>query len=525
MKLLSLDPSFDSTTYTRLNQSLAAVTAETTTDADRLWFIEEVGAVQQRVLAEILARNADAEYLATRCGLGGATDHATFRAKVPMVTYEDLQPYILRIDRSPILSGSGHPISEFFTSSGTFGGERKLIPTVEDERDRHQQQRSLVRAVINQCLHALDALRFFQRNWAQLAADIDAGTLTDRVTDPSVHQAVAGVLRRRDPELAQFIRSEGSRGNGAGIIARLWPNTKCIEAVATGSMAQYVPALNYYSGGLPIASTSYVTSECRIGFNLRPMCDSSEVSYTIMPHMAYFGFLPTDAAAACADAVTASQLVELARVEAGREYELVVTTYHGLCRYRVGDVLRVTRFHNAAPEFRFVRHNNVLLSVDGDKTDEAELQRAVEHASSALLRPLGAAVADYTARTCAETVPGHCVVYWELQLLGAEESSSADVVVDSDVLDRCCPEMEALSSVYRQSLRVADGTVGPLAIRRPGTFEELADHALARGASIGQYKVPRCVTAPPVIELLDLRVVSNHFSPALPHWVPSQRFQ
>ncbi|CAD6243296.1 unnamed protein product [Miscanthus lutarioriparius] len=96
--------------------------AETTTDADRLRFIEEVtadvDAVQQRVLAEILAHNADAEYLATRCGLAGATDHSTFRAKVPMVTYEDLQPYILRIDRSPILSGSGHPVSEFFTSSG-----------------------------------------------------------------------------------------------------------------------------------------------------------------------------------------------------------------------------------------------------------------------------------------------------------------------------------------------------------------------------------------------------------------------
>jgi hypothetical protein len=61
-----------------------------------------------------------------------------------------------------------------------------------------------------------------------------------------------------------------------------------------------------------------------------------------------------------------------------------------------------------------------------------------------LLRPLGAAVADYTARTCAETVPGHYVIYWELQLLataGAEGSSSADVVVDGDVLDRCCLEM------------------------------------------------------------------------------------
>ncbi|PWA36241.1 GH3 [Artemisia annua] len=48
--------------------------------------------------------------------LGGATDRKTFKSKVPVVSYEDLQPYIQRIangDRSPILSS--HPISEFLT--------------------------------------------------------------------------------------------------------------------------------------------------------------------------------------------------------------------------------------------------------------------------------------------------------------------------------------------------------------------------------------------------------------------------
>ena len=88
-------------------------------DAEKLRFIEEmtsdVDAVQERVLAEILAQNAETEYLA-RCGLDGATDRDAFRAKVPVVTYEDLQPDIQRIangDRSAILSA--HPISEFLT--------------------------------------------------------------------------------------------------------------------------------------------------------------------------------------------------------------------------------------------------------------------------------------------------------------------------------------------------------------------------------------------------------------------------
>jgi auxin responsive GH3 family protein len=71
---------------------------------------------------------------------------------------------------------------------------------------------------------------------------------------------------------------------------------------------------------LPIASTIYGSSECHLGVplgvNLRSMCHPSEVSYTIMPNMAYLEFLPLDGGNAGADG--ASQLVELTGVEAGR---------------------------------------------------------------------------------------------------------------------------------------------------------------------------------------------------------------
>ncbi|GKE69947.1 probable indole-3-acetic acid-amido synthetase GH3.1 [Tanacetum coccineum] len=88
-------------------------------DAKALQFIEEMtkncDQVQENVLCEILTQNGETEY-AQKYNLGGATDRKTFKSKVPVVSYEDLQPYIQRIangDRSPILSS--HPISEFLT--------------------------------------------------------------------------------------------------------------------------------------------------------------------------------------------------------------------------------------------------------------------------------------------------------------------------------------------------------------------------------------------------------------------------
>ncbi|KAF8663799.1 hypothetical protein HU200_055130 [Digitaria exilis] len=586
-------------------------------DAEKLQFIEEktrdFDAEQARVLAEILARNNGAEYL-RRHGMEGRTDRASFKERVPVVTYEDLRPEIERIangDRSNIISS--HPITEFLTSSGTSAGERKLMPTIEDELSRRQMLYSLLMPVMNLYVPGLDkgkglyflfiksetttpgglparpvltsyyksdifkhrpydpfnvytsptaailctdsfqsmysqmlcgllartevlrvgavfasgllrAIRFLQLHWEELAHDIRTGTLSSRVTEPSIRAAVAEVLSKPDPDLAAFVESvcagAAKENKWEGIITRVWPNTKYLDVIVTGAMAQYIPTLKYYSGGLPMACTMYASSECYFGLNLRPMCDPSEVSYTIMPNMGYFELLPhdPDAKPVSMDDDPPPRLVDLADAEVGREYELVITTYAGLCRYRVGDILHVTGFHNAAPQFRFVRRKNVLLSIDSDKTDEAELQAAVERASR-LLAPYGAGIVEYTSEADATTIPGHYVVYWELMV--REEGGE---MPGADVFERCCLEMEeAFNAVYRQ-LRNGDA-IGPLEIRvvRGGTFEEVMDYAISRGASINQYKAPRCVSFGPIIELLNSRVVSKHVSPACPKYSPHKK--
>ncbi|KAL4615293.1 hypothetical protein ACB092_07G113100 [Castanea dentata] len=580
-------------------------------DAKALQFIEETtrnaDLVQERVLAEILARNANTEYL-KRFNLNGATDRDSFKSKLPMITYEDLQPEIQRIangDRSPILSA--HPISEFLTSSGTSAGERKLMPTIQEELDRRQLLYSLLMPVMNLYVPGLDkgkglyflfvksetktpggllarpvltsyyksehfktrpydpynvytspneailcpdsfqsmytqmlcgliqrnqvlrlgavfasgllrAIRFLQLNWTQLVHDLKTGTLNPRITDPVLKETMTRILKP-DPEMSNFISKECSKEDWEGILTRIWPNTKYLDVIVTGAMAQYIPTLDYYSGGLPLACTMYASSECYFGLNLNPMCKPSEVSYTIMPNMAYFEFLPHDPnSAGLTTRDSPPKLVDLVDLEVGKEYELVITTYAGLCRYRVGDILRVTGFHNSAPQFHFVRRKNVLLSIDSDKTDEAELQKAVENALQ-LLKEFNTSVVEYTSYADTKTIPGHYVIYWELLVKDSANSPS------KEVLSQCCLAMEeSLNSVYRQG-RVADNSIGPLEIRvvKNGTFEELMDYAISRGASINQYKVPRCVNFTPIMELLDSRVISTHFSPALPHWTPERK--
>lgn len=174
-------------------------------------------------------------------------------------------------------------------------------------------------------------------------------------------------------------------------------------------------------------------------------------------------------------------------------------------------MLRVVGFKNNAPQFNFVCRNNVVLSIDTDKTDEVQLHNAVRNAVTHLA-PFDARLIDYTSYADTAAIPGHYVVYWEL-------SHNGTTAIPPSVFEDCCLTVEdSLDTVYRQN-RVFEA-IGALEIKivENGTFDKLMDYAISLGASINQYKTPRCVTFAPIVELLDSRVVCRYISPKCPKW-------
>ncbi|MCL7044729.1 hypothetical protein MKW94_018639 [Papaver nudicaule] len=356
----------------------------------------------------------------------------------------------------------------------------------------------------------VQTIRFLQENWTLICNDIRTGTT--KITSPLAQKAVMELLNNKpNPELANFIETECKKTSSwKGIIARLWPNAKYISAIVTGTMSQYIPTIDFYSNGLPIVCPMYVGSECGMGINLNPLSKPDQVSYTLIPTMAYFEFLPVhdDNNNHNSPPNRVHELVDLTAVKLGQEYEIVVTTYTGLYRYRVGDVLRVAGFKNNAPQFNFIRRNNALLSIDTEKTDEVELQNAVKTAENYLTKSINASIVDYTSFAHYSSVtPGHYVLYFELQY--RDKISCA-----ASVFEECCLQMEeSLSTEYRD-LRVYKKSIGPLEIKivETGTFDELMDYAISQGSSASQYKTPRSVKLSPIVQLLNSRVVSNYFS-------------
>ncbi|KAL4310164.1 hypothetical protein GQ457_01G049640 [Hibiscus cannabinus] len=565
--------------------------------------------IQDQLLGEILSQNAGTVYLDRF--LHGQTDKQLFKTNVPIVSYEDLRPYIDRIANGEASSDIllAETVTGFSLSSGTSGGQPKLIPFTAEITNKTAMFNNLYRSVmikhlgdINQvgkrmelmfvkpevetpsglkasavstrsfngsgfrailpklytspfeaiiCLDTkqsmycqllcgliqrdevamigsvfasgvLRGIKFLENNWQELCSNIKTGQISDWITDSGCKNA-ASVILKPNPELADLIENICSCKSWEGIIRKLWPRTKYIGTICTGAMIQYTEELEFYCGGIPLVSGFYACSEGAVGVNLEPLSKPSDVSYIFLPNSVYYEFVPVKE-----ECVTNSQNlvesvetkssdrdtepVDLVNVKPGQCYELLITSSAGLYRYRVGDILMVTGFHNNTPQFRFVGRANVALGVDLERTSEADLLKAVTEAKT-LLDPLGFILTGYTSYGDTSSTPGHYVIFWELK---AKEGNNGKEL-DPKVMEECCSRIEdSLHFTYRMYRK--ENIIAALEIRvvKQGTFEALMDYFTSRGASLSQYKTPVCIKSKEALEILDSRVVGKFLSPKTP---------
>ncbi|KAF8093922.1 hypothetical protein N665_0374s0014 [Sinapis alba] len=547
--------------------------------------------IQDNVLEEILKENANTEYL--QRFLQGATDKELFKKNVPVVTYEDVEPYIDRVaNGEPSDLISGEPITAFIRSTGTSGGKVKIFPAnnkyIEDMafvfalrsfiiskhvHDAEQGKRMAFHNTLriyntpsglpaassltffltsdifknrpsnfntspdevtlcpidrqNVYCHLLcglvcrdevvcmissfacflvRAIIFLENNWRELCSNIRSGYVSEWITDLSCRDAVSIILGGPNPKLADLIEQGCSHKSWEGIVTRIWPKTKFIQTIVTGSMAQYIPILDFYSNKLPLISPSYGSSETMFGVNMNPLCRPQDVSYTFMPNLSYFEFLPVDEG-------DNNEIVDLVNVKLGCFYEPLITNYSGLHRYKMGDILQVTGFYNSAPQFKFVRRKNMVISIQLEATSEDDISKALTQATR-VLESSDSMLMGFTFWPDISTDPGHYVMYWEMK----SKNNNGLFELDSKVLVECCCVVEeSLNRLYRMNRRKLR-LIGALEIRvvQQGTFDSLMDFFISLGASIAQYKTPSCINSSEALAVLENRVLARFFSDKCP---------
>ncbi|XP_074570706.1 jasmonoyl--L-amino acid synthetase GH3.5-like [Curcuma longa] len=371
-----------------------------------------------------------------------------------------------------------------------------------------------VQFIFSTFAHSLvHSFRIFEKVWEEICTDIRVGVLSSRITVPSIREAVSKILVP-NPSLADSIYNKCvGLSNWYGVIPALWPNAKYVYGIMTGSMEPYLKTLRHYAGNLPLMSADYGSSEGWIGANVNPSLPPELATFVVLPNIGYFEFIPLEKPQMQELEISPSSIhyveaepIGLTDVEVGKEYEVVISNFAGLYRYRLGDVVKVTGFHNCAPELQFICRRSLMLSINIDKNTEKDLQLSVEEAAK-LLAEEKIQVVDFTSHADTLTDPGHYVIFWELS------SDSSD-----EILQSCCNclDLSFADAGYVSSRKVS--AIGPLELRivRKGTFNMILDHYVGLGGVLSQFKVPRCISQSnnKVLQILCKNVTSCYFSTA-----------
>ena len=233
----------------------------------------------------------------------------------------------------------------------------------------------------------------------------------------------------------------------------------------------------------------------RTGINMDRACPPESTSFVIIPTTAYFEFLPFDLGAYR----EAKRTVGISGVEIGKMYEVVVTTYRGLYRYCLGDIVKIVGFHNSSPRVQFITR---APKGDAEVFTERDLISAM-HGCGQLLRD--AHLGEIVEYAC--YLDNHLTVFVEISTNCALPVRSS--LEKSVAVIRMCGSFleDSLGSVYRMKREL--GGLGPaeISIVNPGSFDGLARTALENGAPSNQYKPPKILRNQSLIDALKASII------------------
>jgi hypothetical protein len=208
-----------------------------------------------------------------------------------------------------------------------------------------------------------------------LIRDIHDGTLSARFDVPAHVRAAAINDLAPNPGRARAL-AEAKEASGALRPIDYWPELEVIGCWLGGSMGHFAPSLREWCGDrFQFRDIGYMASE---GIFSIPLGNGSPDSALAL-HSAVFEFIPeADFGHDAAPVLLAHEL------EAGRNYQVVVTTTGGLYRYAINDVVRVTEMEGGSPRIRFLYKGDNVQNIQGEMVSVDHVMAAMSAATGAL---------------------------------------------------------------------------------------------------------------------------------------------
>ncbi|WP_294818234.1 GH3 auxin-responsive promoter family protein [uncultured Flavobacterium sp.] len=465
-------------------------------------FMKYPNEVQEELLMNLM-RNAESTLIGIRYEFATARNYRAFAERVPVSTYEDLEPHIEQTRKGEQNVFWPTPIKWFAKSSGTTNAKSKFIPvSTEALEDCHYKAgKDLLCLYLNnnedsqlftgKSLRLGGSKQLYEDNntffgdlsailidnmpiWAEFSSTpsnkvslmSEWETKLAAIVQETVQENVtsfAGV-----PSWMMVLLNRILEETGKGSLLEIWPN---LEVYFHGGVS-FEPYREQYKKILPKSDFQYyeIYNASEGFFAIQDSNDSNDL-LLMLDYGIFYEFIPMDTFG-----TPNQRVIRLADVELNKNYAIVITTNAGLWRYMIGDTVRFTSINPY--RIRITGRTKHHINVFGEELMVENTDNAIARACTIT----GLEVIDYTVAPVFMQGREKGAHEWIIEFRHAPD----DPEHFRTVLDET---LQSLNSDY-EAKRYNNMTLNPLVmnVARPKLFYDWLKEQDKLG---GQHKIPR----------------------------------
>lgn len=475
-------------------------------------YAEHAGSIQMTQLRWLLKEASQTEY-GKKYGFSGISDYEEYCKRVPLVKYEDIRQYVMRMveGESDILWKG--KVRNFAQSSGTSDGKSKYIPISKDSFEKcHYRGGSdcvTLYLNLNPKSRIFDGKAFIlggsfanELHSNAIVGDLSANLisninpLANLVRVPSKKVALMENWSEKLPALVNAsceqnvtnisgvpswflsVIKEALKKTGASNIHQVWPN---LEVFFHGGIS-FKPYREQYEAITDPTKMHFLeTYNASEGFFAAQSSWDSKAMLLLLDLGTFYEFIPLDEVDK-----EHPQTLMIDDVKPGSTYELVISSCNGLWRYRIGDTVKIEQ--TSPVKISIAGRTKHFINAFGEELMVYNADEALAKAS----KKCGAEVLNYTVAPVFATAATKGRHEWLIEFA----KRPADMEQFANVLDKALQkensdyEAKRTGNLFIERLTIVEA--------RKGLFDDwLLDKSGKLG---GQRKIPRLYNTREIID-------------------------
>ena len=465
-------------------------------------FLKYPNEVQEELLMNLL-RSSENTIFGKKYDYASIKSYRTFSERIPISSYEDIEPLIERTRKGEQNVLWETPIKWFAKSSGTTNAKSKFIPVSNQalEDCHYKGSKDLLCLYLNnnenselftgKSLRLGGSKQIYEDNdtffgdlsailienmpiWAEFSS-----TPSSKISLMSEWETkiMAIINETKNENVTSFagvpswmlvLMNKVLEETGKSNLMEVWPN---LEVYFHGGVS-FDPYREQYQKILPKKDFKYyeIYNASEGFFAIQDLNHSSDL-LLMLDYGIFYEFIPMDTFG-----TPNQRIIRLSEVELHKNYAIVITTNSGLWRYLIGDTVRFTSLNPY--RIRVTGRTKHHINVFGEELMVENTDQAIAKACQVM----GAEVVDYTVAP----------IFMEGKEKGAHEwmiefkQNPEDIEQFQKVLDET---LQTLNSDY-EAKRYNNMTLNPLQLNvaRPNLFYDWLKDQDKLG---GQHKIPR----------------------------------